>query len=72
MPRIPGRSGWSFEGTALGPLRCRRSLGAGRKEHVLARGPGGGRPVACVRVIRRDAPPLLEDMRGAGIPGQGL
>jgi hypothetical protein len=28
--------------------------------------------VGCVPVIRRDAPPLLADMRGAGIPGQGF
>ena len=34
MPRIPGGSDWRFEPTALGPLRGRRSLGAGRTEHA--------------------------------------
>jgi hypothetical protein len=33
---------------------------------------GGGRPVGCVVVIRSDAPPLAQDLRGEGIPGQGF
>ena len=44
MPRIPGRSDWSLESTALGPLPGRRSRGAGRTEHVLARALEAGDP----------------------------
>ena len=46
-------------------------LPAGRSTSWLG-APEAGDPLGCVLVIRRDASPLLEDMRGAGIPGQGF